>query len=59
MQPNSQEIKCPRYPDHDATKRLLPAEEREQITRFPEEDVYEIDCPFCGKYEYREEFPRA
>jgi hypothetical protein len=55
MPPASEQIACPRNPDHGmATKRWLPPEERE-LTR-PREgaEVYEIDCPHCGRFEYQE-----
>jgi len=46
-------VTCPRYPDHgDAGKRWLPPDEREMITKW-DGDVFEIDCPTCGKYECR------
>jgi hypothetical protein len=51
MCPQTVEIKCPRFPDHVATRRLLATTEREQFRDDVEGDVYEIDCPVCGKYE--------
>lgn len=51
MPPASEQIKCPRYPDHGmVTKRWLPPEEREMITKV-EGDVYAVKCPLCGEYE--------
>jgi hypothetical protein len=53
MPPEPQRITCPRHPDHGiATVRWLPPEEREMITA-GDGDVFEIDCPFCGKTEFR------
>ena len=50
-------IACPKYPDHGpVAKRWLPPAEREMITSDKYPDVYEIDCPHCGKYEYQNEF---
>ena len=47
-----EKIKCPRFPDHGlAAKRLLAPDERQMITE-TDRDVFEIDCPVCGKYEY-------
>jgi hypothetical protein len=46
-----EQIKCPKYPDHGIVRaRFLPPEEREMVkaTR----DVYEADCPHCGRYEF-------
>jgi redox-regulated HSP33 family molecular chaperone len=55
MPPAPERIKCPRNPSHGmATKRWLPPEEREMITE-GEGDVFEIDCEFCGKTEYRDD----
>jgi hypothetical protein len=55
MEPASQYIFCPKNPDHGmTTKRWLHHDDREMITR-NDEDVFEIDCPICGKYEYRED----
>jgi hypothetical protein len=49
------EIVCPKYPDHGkVTKRLLPRSEREHITSAAVADVFEIDCPKCGKFEISE-----
>jgi hypothetical protein len=33
-----------------ATKRLLAPDERQMVTE-ANADVFEIDCPVCGKYE--------
>jgi hypothetical protein len=52
MPPKTEQIDCPRFPDHGpAFKRWLPPEARETITEKPASDVFEIDCPVCGKYE--------
>ena len=46
----TEQIKCPKYPDHGiAWARWLAPEERE-IGK-AEHDVYEVECPYCGKYE--------
>jgi hypothetical protein len=56
MPPTTDEIVCPRHPAHGlATKRLLPPEERENLTKAVG-DVFEIRCRICGRYEY--EVPR-
>jgi hypothetical protein len=53
--PAIEQVECPRYPEHGMTsKRWLAPEEREMFTKIENEDVFEIDCHFCGKYEYRE-----
>jgi hypothetical protein len=53
MLPATDQIVCPRNPDHGlVTKRWLPLEERESLTEAAG-DVFEIDCMECGKYEYR------
>jgi hypothetical protein len=45
------QIRCPRNPDHGlVTKRCLAPEEREMITRV-NGDVFEIGCHVCGRYE--------
>lgn len=47
----SEYIKCPRNPDHGiATKRWLPPEERELLTKY-NGDVFAIRCAHCGEYE--------
>jgi hypothetical protein len=47
----TEQIACPHYPEHGlATKRWLPPDERQMITKVPG-DVFEIDCPYCGKTE--------
>jgi hypothetical protein len=54
--PASQQVNCPKNPDHGPVlMRWLPPAEREQIARIPEDDVYEVDCPQCGKYEHHDE----
>ena len=51
MLPTIELIKCLRNPDHGtATKRRLPPEELESEGA----DVFEINCPHCGRYEYQE-----
>ena len=55
MPPAPERIRCPHNPDHGiATKRWLPPEERQMIT-VGDGDVFEIDCEFCGKTEYRDD----
>jgi hypothetical protein len=57
LPPATVEIICPHNPDHGMTvKRWLPPEEREMLIKVPG-DVFEIDCPYCGKTEYRDEQP--
>jgi hypothetical protein len=53
MSPATEQIQCPRNPEHGmAGKRWLPPNEREQI--WPQgAEVFEIDCAFCGKSEYQ------
>ena len=52
MSPTTELVKCPKYPDHGLVhKRLLSPEEREIKPRNRCADVFEIDCPWCGKYE--------
>ena len=47
-------ITCPNDPEHGmVNKRWLPPAEREMITKW-DGDVFEIDCQYCGKYEYPE-----
>jgi hypothetical protein len=47
------EITCPRNPDHGpAVRRWLPRSEREKITKAEVADVYEVDCPKCGRFEW-------
>ena len=48
-------VNCVRYPDHGPTinRWLLPVE-REQITQVPEDNVYEVNCPVCGCYEFHD-----
>jgi hypothetical protein len=44
---------CLKKPEHGFTfVRWLPPEEREMLTKW-NGDVFEIDCPQCGKYECR------
>ncbi len=55
MPPAIQQIKCPRNPDHGVvTKRWLAPGERQVLDEW-KGDVFEIDCTFCGKYEYRDD----
>jgi hypothetical protein len=52
MSPAIEQVKCPRFPDHGMiAMRLLAPDERQMITA-ADGDVFEIDCPVCGKYEY-------
>ncbi len=52
MPTKPEQIKCPKYPDHGmVTIRSLPREERESITAERSTDVFEVDCPVCGRYE--------
>jgi hypothetical protein len=53
MIPQPIEITCPRNPDHGkATKRWLPPVERQNITSLKVDDVYEVDCAICGRFEW-------
>jgi hypothetical protein len=53
MLPATEQIQCPRNPDHGpVTMRRLPPEEREMITK-GDGDVFAIRCKFCGEYEWR------
>jgi hypothetical protein len=55
MVPATEQIVCPKYPDHSMViKRWLPPQERELIRPREGAEVYEIDCPVCGKFEYQE-----
>jgi hypothetical protein len=46
----TEQIRCPKYSDHGVTwARWLSPEEREIGKAEP--DVYEVECPLCGKYE--------
>ena len=50
------QIVCPKNPEHVlAIKRWLPPKEREQIRSNDAGDVFEIDCPICGKQEWQAE----
>jgi hypothetical protein len=50
--PELRTLACPKYPDHGNVRvRWLPVDEREQIANKRVEDIVEIDCPVCGKYE--------
>lgn len=51
-----EQVNCPRFPDHGLviTRRLLPSE-RQMINGNEEAEVFEIQCPECGTYEYRED----
>ncbi|MFL5327634.1 MAG: hypothetical protein ACJ8C4_01860 [Gemmataceae bacterium] len=51
MQPAAKQIKCPKYPDHGTVlARPLAPEEREM--RKATQDIYEVECPCCGTYEF-------
>jgi hypothetical protein len=53
IEPAIDQIACPRAPSHGmVTRRWLPLEEREMLTKVSG-DVFEIDCKFCGSYEYQ------
>jgi hypothetical protein len=55
MPRETEQIACPKYPDHGVViKRWLAPEERELIRPREGAEVYEIDCPHCGKFEYQE-----
>lgn len=55
LQKRETRVICPRNPDHgEVGKRWLPQSERERITSDSIADVFEIDCPHCGKYEVSE-----
>jgi hypothetical protein len=59
MPPVTEQIACPKNPDHGiVSNRWLSPEEREMI-RGESGDVFEIDCPDCGKYEYRSDVAPA
>jgi hypothetical protein len=52
-------VECPRNPEHGtASKRWLPFDERETYRSSKDENVFEIDCRTCGKYEFRDEPPK-
>jgi hypothetical protein len=47
---------CPRNPEHGMVrKRWLPHEDREYIKAPMFKEVFEIDCPHCGKTEHLED----
>jgi hypothetical protein len=51
MSPITEQIACPKYPDHGMViKRWLHHDDRQMITK-GEGEVFMIDCPFCGSYE--------
>jgi hypothetical protein len=53
MPPATVQVECPRFPEHGmASKRWLTQDEREMFTKDDGNDVFEIDCKICGKYEY-------
>ena len=55
MPPKSETIVCPKNPDHGTVaKRWLSVSEREYINSQNIPDVFEIECPQCGKYEFPE-----
>jgi hypothetical protein len=48
---------CPRCPEHcRAIQRWLPPSERKFFNSEIRPDVFEIDCPACGKHEYVEDY---
>ena len=55
MLPKPETIVCPKNPDHGTVaKRWLSVNEREYIKSQNNLDVFEIECPQCGKYEFSE-----
>ena len=55
MPPKPVTIVCPKNPDHGiVAKRWLSVSEREYINSQNILDVFEIECPRCGKYEFPE-----
>ena len=57
MSRKTEEIRCPRNPDHGVTmKRWLRGDYKQGGTGDHAliADVFEINCQTCGKYEYRE-----
>jgi hypothetical protein len=59
MRPKTAKIACPRHPEHGlAVKRWLRGEYRQATNEFNGAqiaDMYEIACPICGTYEFRQE----
>jgi hypothetical protein len=56
MPPATVQVECPRFPEHGmASKRWLTLDEREFFRNDESEDVFEIDCKTCGKYEIRDD----
>jgi len=46
---------CPKNPDHgEVTQRRLLPQDRQMIDEDPAAIVFEIQCPECGTYEYRD-----
>jgi hypothetical protein len=55
VEPIIEQITCPKNPDHGmVNKRWLHPDDRQMITKGVD-DVFEIDCAHCGKYEHRDE----
>jgi hypothetical protein len=54
MEPDIKRIACPKNPDHGMTSKRLLQDDRQMISE-AEGDVFEIDCPICGKYECQDE----
>jgi hypothetical protein len=60
MTRKTEEIACPRFPEHGtATKRWLAPSERQMLVEEKTADVFEIDCPRCGKYEQLDPFSQT
>ena len=58
MPTKPERIECPKYPPHGiVTIRPLPPEKRQCITAERDSDVFEVDCPVCGKYEFADKPP--
>jgi hypothetical protein len=55
MPPTTVQVTCPRNPEHGlALKLLLSPSERQMVRKSDAGNVFEIDCPVCGRYEYHE-----
>jgi hypothetical protein len=50
-------LHCPKYHDHGpvVVRLLLPGEVEQELDSSEADDVYEVRCPVCGKYEMRED----
>jgi hypothetical protein len=59
LRPKTQSVHCPNFPGHGATiKRWLRGAYAVAVAGGGSRqvaDVFEVDCPSCGKYERREE----